>query len=1031
MSYHERHFTAAKIARRLALTQGLVYRNRQPLETFLLDGKSIHSNTYWGEQYLHFSLQTRFTVPHHFTSPIALHLPIGNAGTFSHPEALVVIDGTPIASVDRHHQEIALLADYSDGKPHTLELRGWVGAIDGEPGEMGKQLFMRECALVQIDVPTRELVALARTALQAVQHLDKDSLARADLLQALDDTFKLVDLREPFGDRFYASIPDAVSLLQSRCAMGQALDADIIAAGHAHIDVAWLWTLAETRHKAIRTFYTILHLMDQFPDFYFSQSQPQLYQYIHEEDPHLFARIQQRIDEGRWEVLGGTWIEPDCNITGAEALARQFLLGRSYFSKHFGTEAESPVCWLPDAFGYTASLPQLIKLAGLEYFFSIKLEQNQYNKIPYDSFWWQGIDGSRVLAHFSTSPDRPWEGNTPDLRNTATYNADLNAFSALGSWVKLHEKSIQRVMLMSYGYGDGGGGPTREMNENAQILQSFPGLPRVKQGKVVDFFRRLEHQSGHMLPVWNGELYFELHRGTYTSQSRNKRANRKAEFLLHDTEFLAVVAKQIDATYEYPHKTLQHAWELVCLNQFHDILPGSSINAVYKDSLAQYSEVRQLGEQICTKALDALRTHFGGHVLLINPTSFAQRTLTFWAGKLAQGTRFEGHVFTQELEEGTLIEADIEPYAIKPLRIVAGTPTEIPCPVHAEECLLENSFLRVELNSAGDITRIYDKKAKRELLPANALGNQWQAFEDRPLEWDAWDIDIFYHDQCHFAEPATHIRVVERGPLRATLEIKRRILSSNYVQQITLSHDSTQIDFVTEIDWREKHILLKTAFPVDLLSPVATYEIQWGHLDRPTHRNTSWDWARFEVAAQKWASLREDDYTVALLNDCKYGYDIHNNVLRLSLLRAPTFPDPVADQGIHHFAYSLRIEHSAELDGIIRAGYALNDPVLAVDSTNESECREAVSYFSIDGGAIIETIKSAEDGRGVIVRLYQSQRRRGWVTLHSALAIAEVWVTNLIEEDQAKMAIDDGVRLYLKPFEIVTVRLVFSSVLSL
>jgi alpha-mannosidase len=1026
MGYHERRFTLQKIARRLALVQGLVYRRRQPLLPFLLDGQPVQPNTYWGEQYAHFSLRTTIQVPVGFEAPLALHLPIGSAGAFSHPEALVIIDDSPLAAVDRHHQEIALPIAYADGELHQLELRGWVGAIDGEPGEPGKRLFMRECAVVLIDPATRELVAWSRIALQAVEHLDENSLDRAHLTQALDDAYQLLDLHEPFGDEFYNSVQPALVLLQLRCAIGHPLDADIIAAGHAHIDVAWLWTLAETRQKAVRTFYNVLHLMEQFPDFHFSQSQPQLYEYVREEDPQLFARIQQRIREGRWEPLGGTWIEPDCNITGAESLARQFLYGRKFFAEHFGAGAESPVCWLPDAFGYTASLPQLIKLAGLDYFFSIKLEQNQYNKLPHDSFWWQGIDGSRVLAHFSTSPDRPWEGNKPDLRNTATYNADLNAFSALGSWIKLHEKARQRVMLMSYGYGDGGGGPTREMNENALVLRSFPGLPRVTQGKVIDFFRRLEDESGYKLPTWNGELYFELHRGTYTTQSRNKRANRKAEFLLHDAEFLAVAAAQLDPSFEYPHQTLRRAWELVCLNQFHDILPGSSIQPVYEDSLAQYGEATQFAEDVRAAALHVLRKYFAGDVLLVNPTGFAQRTLALWAGRLPDGMKFEGDVCTQQTSKGTLIMADAAPYSFQSLRMIAGTGNDVPFAAHAEALALENRLLRVELNTEGDITRIYDKEAKRELLPEGALANQWQAFEDRPLEWDAWDIDIFYEDKIYFADPATSIRIVEQGPLRAMLEVERRILNSQYIQRISLSCDSHQIDFATEIDWREKHILLKAAFPVNLLAPVATYEIQWGQIDRPTHRNTSWDWARFEVAAQKWAALREDDYTVALLNDCKYGYDIHDNVLRLSLLRAPTFPDPDADQGVHQLAYSLRAESGTDLQNIIRAGYALNDPVFAVDGERQAVLHDAVTLFSVDGGAVIETVKAAEDRRGVIMRLYQSQRRRGAVSLHSSFTIKQAWITNLLEEDETALEVSNGIQVDLKPFQIVTLRLVLN-----
>ncbi len=632
-------------------------------------------------------------------------------------------------------------------------------------------------------------------------------------------------------------------------------------------------------------------------------------------------------------------------------------------------------------------------------------------------------------------------------------------------------------MLMSYGYGDGGGGPTREMNENAQELKAFPALPRVTQGKVIDFYRRLEKESGDNLPVWNSELYLEIHRGTYTTQSRNKRANRKSEFLLHDAEFLSTLASVLNPAFQYPKEKLRRAWELVCLNQFHDIVPGSSIHEVYVESLQQYGEVRSLGQAVRDAALSAIAAHTDGDLLVVNPTGFRRSDLVLWEGDLrpsfagsgpsAEGISFAGDIYAQPVEGGTLVApGDMEPYSVKALYFERGkaqsagkSPDKESYPLHAAPGLLENAFLRVEFNTAGDIVRIYDKGAQREVLPAGAIGNEFQAFEDRPLNWDAWDIDIFYDDKRFLAAPAESVRVVESGPLRATLEIKRRILSSSYTQRVSLCYNSAQIDFDTTIDWRERHILLKVAFPVDVLSPVATYEIQWGSVQRPTHRNTSWDWARFETCAQKWVDLSEGGYGVALLNDCKYGHDIHANVIRLSLLRAPTHPDPEADQGEHRFAYSLYPHASQGRDGrlvasaapvvmrVAQRAYALNDPLIAIATgeptgshsfrrsaamqpaaqTTQTTQRSEVPLLSLPGAdnVIIETIKQAEDGNGVIARLYECCRERGWITLQAGFPLKEAYITNLLEETLETLETDGhNVRLYIKPFQIVTVRLV-------
>ena len=1057
--YHDVRWTTDKIASRLSLISQHVYRKHYPLSAFYahilpdtepenplvnpqIDARSwpvVEPYQYWGSWNSNFTLRTTFRRPGDWglTAPIALYLPIGNSGDFSHPEALVYIDGVPYAGCDRHHQEVLLPEHVLDGDEHLLALHGWTGRGGSNMGVPGTQLFMRPCELVQIDSATRGLLAAARVALGAVNALDTDVPARGLLLNALDEAFKLIDLRTPGNDAFYESVPMAHEALKAGIdKAGNPLDVRVVAAGHAHIDVAWLWPLAQARRKAGRTFHTALHLMDQFPEYHFTQSQPQLYEFVRQDYPALFENIKARVADGHWEVTGGMWVEADCNITGPESLARQFLLGRAFFRDHFGTDAETPVLWLPDVFGYAGNLPQLMKEAGLEYFFTTKIGWNQYNRLPYDSFWWQGLDGTRVLTHFTTTPSTGGHW-------LSTYNGEATPEQNLGTWKLFQQKEHQQELLMAFGYGDGGGGPTTDMLENIREMAECPGMPRMRQGSVGEFFRRLESGSGNRLPVWNGELYLEYHRGTYTTQSRNKCANRKSEFLLHDAEFLATLAALAvsnDAGYRYPSGILTDAWKLVCLNQFHDIIPGSSIHQVYVESLAHYEKIQDIGEQVVREALDVLHSREDADMLVINPTSFAQTGVAEWPERLPEDRQFvtvnDVPVVVQRTAEGTLIDvANLAPFSILPISCVERASSrieEVDNFTGLSPNFLENNFLYVELNEAGDIIRIFDKIHHREVLPMGAVANQFLAFEDRPIRHDAWDIDIFYDDKCWFSEPADSIEVVEEGPLRVTLQITRRILNSEYVQRISLYHHASQIVFDTEILWCERSILLKTAFPVAVLSPTATYEIQWGNVERPTHWNTSWDWARFESCAQKWVDLSEGDYGVSLLNDCKYGHDIRDNVMRLSLLRGTTEPDPEADLGTHRFTYAL-LPHTGRVgEQTIAAAYALNDPLIVSHQPLRRQDAGAPkstlqqSLIRVNrSNVVIETVKWAEDGDGIIVRCYESQRQRGEVTFTTSFLLDRVERVNILEEKQDELTTDGSrVSLFVMPYQIITLRFV-------
>ena len=1033
---HDIRWTSQKIQHRINLIDSFIYQQKAPIPPFRfrsLNSPSLDSHwvnpgfndaswdiiqpyDFWGSPRTNFVLRTNFTVPpiwgqDYGENTIAIYLPIGIAGDFSHPEALVYIDGKPYAACDRHHQEVLLPEACCDGNEHTLALHGWTGIGGSTVGDMTQKLQMNPCEVVTIHQPTRDFIALSRVALGISAQLEERDPVKHHLLTSLDEAFKILDIRNLPSDDFYTSLSEAQEVMQlSIRKSGPSLDVDISAIGHAHIDVAWLWTLAQSRQKAGRTFHNVLRLMESFPEYIFAQSQPQLYDYIRQDFPALFDEIKSRVKEGRWETIGGMWVEADCNLSGSESLARQFLLGRNFFRDHFGVGVDSNVLWLPDVFGYAWNLPQLIKEAGLDYFFTIKIGWNQYNRLPYDSFWWQGLDGTKVLTHFSTTKDA-------DSPYAATYNADASPSQTIGTWINFQQKDYGPVgkippMLMSYGFGDGGGGPTREMLENIREMGNFPATPKLQTSKISHFFKKLEAVS-HNLPTWNGELYLEYHRGTYTTQARNKRANRKSEFLLHDAEFLATYASLLDPDYVYPQDQFTKAWQLVCLNQFHDIIPGSSIAPVYQESLQQYDLVSKMTTEIRDQALSIMNKLIKGRTFVVNPTSF---------------TRNEAI----QIDGDWMDVGELSPYSVLavPQPSSDSSPHQLPnlevSPTH-----LENAFLRVELNQNGDITRLFDKTNNREILPEGVIANQFLAFEDIPLSWDAWDIDIYYDDKVWLAEPADSVKVIEANPYSASIEIKRKILTSVYTQKISLAYNRPRLDFETHIDWQERQTLLKVAFPVDVLSPTATYEIQWGNVERPTHRNTSWDWARFESVAQKWVDLSEGNFGISLLNDCKYGHDIHDNIIRLTLLRGTTVPDPDADRGKHSFKYSL-LPHAGNWGPeTVREAYAINDPLIVASGVRDQPQDTALverlpSLVSVDKtNIVIETIKRAEDGSGVIVRMYEYQRQRGPFTLSTAFPLAKAWRVNILEEIQEEILLEASKLSYnIKPYQILTLKLV-------
>lgn len=1019
----------------------------------------------WGGSGLTYWLRIPLRIPDVWADqPAIVHIALGDYDNITGPEALAYLDGEPIQAFDFHHRDLLIGGRLRPGEIHLLALEAYSSLMQG-------QQTLRTLELVRIDADAEALYHDMRVLHGALLTMHADSLDGARLLRILGRAYQALDLRNPQSDAYLQSVPRARAILREAYEHAEAGDQPhTVAVGHAHIDLAWLWPVAQTRRKGARTFSTVLKLMEQYPNYHFVASQPALYQMIQQDEPALYVRIKQRIAEGRWEPTGAAWVEMDCNLAGGEALVRQFLLGQRFFREELGVETR--LLWLPDVFGYSAALPQILKGCGVDYFMTTKISWNEYNRLPYDTFRWRGIDGTEVLTQMVTAPLNPHELSGSTMPQTYyTYNAKFTPYDVAGNWSTYRQKDINDELLYLFGYGDGGGGPTAQMQETAARLAHLPGFPRVEQSSAEQYFRRLERRvwSDPNLPTWVGELYLEYHRGTYTSQAWIKRANRLNELLYREAELWSALAATTQAQPSLAawQADLAQGWQTLLFNQFHDILPGSSINAVYVDARADHREVAARGERVRDAALDSVCASLTGQhasaapaLLVFNPAPFDRIDpveLTLPAGAtLPALTDSAGQpMLTQEIDRDATGQTRLLAAAAAPAlgyrAFTAITDASDPSPsavvlapapasdLTITRNLLENRFFRLTLDERGHITSLYDKRAAREVIAEGSLGNQFLAFEDRPLNFDAWDINIYYQDKPYAVDDLTSLRVVEIGLLRGGVEIVRRYGSSTITQRILLHRDVPRIDFPTHIDWHEQQTLLKAAFPITVNSPRATFDIQWGNVERPTHWNTSWDWARFETCAHKWVDLSEGDYGVSLLNDCKYGHDISGNVIRLTLIKCPVSPDPQADQGEHIFSYSL-LPHQGDwrMGETVRHAYLFNMPARARlitaghDPIAQSQVRGMLpadaSFVSTDRpGLVIETVKPAEDGDGVIVRLYDAHNTRGPAVLRFFRPIASAEETNMLEERIGPAGIaGHDLRLSVRPYGVSTFRIRFA-----
>ncbi len=879
----------------------------------------------------------------------------------------------------------------------------------------------------------QRLATTMQTLLDVGLTLPANEPTRHRLLAAINEAYNLLDLREGWqSERFVLTIDKALDSLTRTLAEFSALDArpEITISGHAHLDVAWMWPYWRTRQKIVHTVANVLALMERYPAYHYSQSQPQLLQWLKQDVPELYARVKERVAEGRFEPVGAMWIEADCNLTSGESLVRQIIYGTRFTREEFGSTPR--IIWLPDVFGYSAALPQIMRLCNIPCFMTTKISWNQFNRLPYDTFRWRGIDGSEVLTHFITAPSDALD--SPSY----TYNGPLEAVDVAGTWRIYQQQEINQQLLYLAGWGDGGGGPTEDQLARVEVMANLPAFPKVQLGRTDTYFDGLYERvwEDPRLPTWVGELYLEYHRGTYTSQAQTKQNNRRMELLYHDAEMLNAWA----SLYGMPcHlETFRRGWQLILLNQFHDVLPGSSIHEVYTDVAQIYAEVRQMGEAQRIEALTFLSSQLGTDdagrpiLLLFNTLPWERSEPLQLSGKYT--AYLPGSQSTSDWEDHPLTLLDGRQLPSCGVLIVATEAqqepmTEAPTIVATPEggMRLRNSFYTMELTAQGEITSLYDRQIEREVIAPGQRANQLIAYEDRPLNFDAWDIDLFYQEKPYPIQDEPQMRIYEEGPVRATVEVTHRFLNSRITQRISLWRTSRRIDFATEIDWHEHQILLKAAFPVAINATRATYEIQFGNTERPTHRNTSWDMARFEVCAHRWVDLSEGGYGVSLLNDSKYGHDIHDNVIRLTLLKSAISPDPEADQGLHRFTYSLLPHQGDWRDAqTVRRAYELNVPALAQPGFLPYERQELATHSFLRTDCphvVVETIKPAEDGQGLIVRLYEAHNQRGHGTLIFVGPLLSAEECNLLEEPLATADYQENrLHFQVKPFEIKTFR---------
>jgi alpha-mannosidase len=903
--------------------------------------------------------------------------------------------------------------------------------------------------------PTRPDPGFLRTEILSAQPIIAAyEDGKAGRQRQLEEAVKAVDFAAlDRGDQsaFDASLKAAHTKLEGLKPWLQQFKVRIV--GNSHIDMAWLWPWTETVEVVRNTFQSVLDLMREYPDFKFTMSSARTYEWIQEKYPDMFHQIEQRVKEGRWEIIGGMWVEPDLNMPDGESLVRQILVGKRYFQKNFGVDVK--IGWNPDSFGYNYQLPQIYKKSGMDYFVTQKLMwAHEFTTFPYKYFWWQAPDGSRLLTYFPHD-----------------YADGIDAIPLAGQiavWMpSIYGKTIPEKpeMMHLYGVGDHGGGPTRVMLDHAEQLRAPDAVfPKLEFSFARDFFAEMEKKlPGMTVPTWDGELYFQYHRGVFTTQAETKRRIRRSEELVLNAEKFASLASLYGRA--YPSYEMEQAWKNLLFDHFHDIMPGSGIAVNYLDAKRNLEDVDRATTEVTQGALHEIAAHVntqgqGVPILAFNPLSWPRIEVSEFevqlpgpaqnisvldsTGKPADSQLLALDSVTHRARFLLLSHTPSFGYQTYFVRAAASAP-KVQAMLKASVDTLENEFLRVKIDpQTGCMTSLFDKRSGTEsLAPAqtdtggpktSTCGNLLQTFVDKPKQWDAWNIDADFEKQHWDLDKPDEVKLIESGPLRAVVEVKNHFQNSTFIRDITLYAGVPRVDVRMQAEWHEKHILLKVAFPVSAQSDKAAYEIPYGSVERPTTRNTPAEQAQFEVPAQRWADISDATHGFSLLNDSKYGYDAKGNVLRLSLLRSPEWPDPHADEGHHEFTYSL-YPHSGDWKTAltIQRGYELNYKLISVPLQNhEGALAPEHSFLSTQSTNVVVTaLKNSEDNDGLILRYYEWAGKDGDIQFRIPPGATSASSADLMERPTGTVALEGGVlKVHTKPYSIETIKIQYPSTIA-
>lgn len=932
-----------------------------------------------------------FVIPEELTNK-KLYLEINFGG-----EAIVRVDGKIIGAVSSNmkfgwvnRDQIFLPVYEKAGQKIHIEIENALNSAGfcdfAMEGATEETYIMEKARIVAVDPVCESYIYDINTIWGALPFVE-DRYINARLYEALDNSVHMVDF-DFDKDRGRASIVKAKKYLDEQLKkISYIPTSTVYMTGHCHIDIAWLWEVRETVRKTARTMANNLELMDRYPDMVFTQSQAILYDFLKKHYPEIYERIKEKIKEGKWIIEGNSWVEADTNVANGESLIRQLLYGREFFRNEFGVESDT--YWLPDCFGFSWALPQIIRRSGMKYFVSAKLANQDVNPFPVSTFKWKGQDGSEVLAHIVKGKG---------------YGGECEADDIIAFDEKNSQSDVLPATIGMYGYGDGGGGCTYSMVERAERYGSVPGMPKVKQAPVSEFFKEAE-KVRDKLPTWYDEMYYENHRGTYTSQAIIKKYNRQSEFLVTRTEMLASILENI-AGEKYPKEKLEEIWKLLLKNQFHDTLPGTSIHEAHIDAKNVFEKLMADAGEIKADIIEKINSRI----------SAEKDSFVVW--NLLSFER-SGYV---TVDGATFYAENVPPMGYKVFSC-----DEIKNKfkaVRATEKIIENEKLRVRFDKNGLITSIFDKENHRETLSGKS--NLLTIFQDKPIHESAWNLEINYQKKFWDLIDAEEIKVIPDDGEKAGIRITRKFNKSTITQKILLRRNFAHLDFETEVDWHETEKILKAAFFTDILSTKATYEIAHGSIERPTHYTTSYDLAKFEVSAHKWADLSEGNYGISLLNDCKYGYDIFENRMRITLMRSPNCPDRTSDHGINTFVYSFYPHSGTWSESTIEEAFSLNLPLEGFRKpADKGSLGNEKSFISFDKkNIIVDALKKSQAEDGYILRFYECKKQRGSVTAYLGFDATKIVECNMMEDEEKEIPVkNNSFAFLLKPGEVKTFKI--------